>query len=112
MISLKFLFKFFHDINSCFYHRFFEEKRSKTELEDKKQKYDLYLIHDLILKISSDFIFDGFQRCKETDRISSNINFKIELLDSKAHIKLADIAQCLLKLTDESIIRNGSGLQR
>ena len=70
------------------------------------------MIHDLILKISSDFIFDSFQRLKECEKISNCVNLKMELLDSKAHNKLAEIAQSLLKFTDDSTILNGFGLQR
>jgi hypothetical protein len=91
-----------------------EEKRLKVDPpEDKKsQKNDLYLIHDLILKISSNFIFDSLQRFKETDKVSNNINLKLELLDNRAHNKLAEISQSLLKHSDDAIILNGSGLQR
>ena len=84
--------------------RYLEDKRLKVEPEDKKsQKNDLYLIHDLILKISSNFIFDSLQRFKETDKASNNINLKLELFDNKAHNKLAEISQSLLKFSDDSI---------
>jgi hypothetical protein len=97
--------------------RFTDEKKSKpttNETNDEKQlKQEFRSPRDALLNIVSEFTHSCSKRLKELYRIANDNSFKAsEILDSKAHNKLVEIAHTLLKLWDDSVTLGGNGLQK
>ena len=96
--------------------RFTEEKpRNKNDIsnEDKQIRNEFRSPRDTLLNIISEFVFSNSKRIKELYKIINDSNLKVsELLDTKSHAKLVEIAHALLKLWDDSITLGGNGLQK
>lgn len=92
--------------------RFGDEKRRETTTDDKQVKQEFRIPRDSLLNVISEFVFFASKRIKELYKLINDSSLKVtELLDTKAHCKLVEIAHTLLKLWDDSITLSGNGLQ-
>lgn len=91
--------------------RFGDDKR-KDQPDDKQIKLEFRSPRDNLLHIVSEFGFFASKRIKELYKMINDLSLKVtDLLDTKAHCKLVEIAHTLLKLWDDSISLAGSGIQ-
>ena len=94
-----------------------EEKRGRQQQQDvideKQMKHEFRSPRDFLLNVVSEFVFFGSKRIKELYKAINDSSIKLgDLLDTKAHCKLVEIAHALLKLWDDSITLNGNGFQQ
>lgn len=92
--------------------RFGDDKRKETATDDKQVKQEFRIPRDSLLNLISEFVFFASKRIKELYKLINDSSLKVtELLDTKAHCKLVEIAHTLLKLWDDSITLSGCGFQ-
>ena len=93
-----------------------EDKRGKQQhdvIDEKQIKHEFRSPRDFLLNVVSEFIYFSSKRIKDLYKVINDTSIKLgELLDTKAHSKLVEIAHALLKLWDDSITLNGRGIQK
>ena len=93
-----------------------EDKKFKATQNDDKIKQanqEFRSPRDVVLNMVSIFNCVCSKRVKDLYKVINDSSLKVsELLDTKSHCKLIEIAHALLKLWDENNILNGVGLQK
>jgi hypothetical protein len=80
--------------------------------EDNVIRREFRTPRDTLLNIVSEFVFFASKRVKELYKIINDPSLKItELIDTKGHGKLVEIAHTLLKLWDDPVTLGSNGLQ-
>ena len=86
---------------------------SQNDEKAKQNNQEFRSPRDTVLNIVSIFIHICSKRVKELYKLINDSSLKVsELLDTKSHCKLIEIAHALLKLGDDNNILNGVGLQK
>ena len=100
----------------CFFCSRFLDDRTKSraqDADDRKQASEFRWPRDTLLSIVSTYIYSFTQHSKEWMKLlaSPHIHFS-DLLDAKSHIRLAEIAQTLLKLSSfDTLTISSRGIQ-
>jgi hypothetical protein len=96
-----------------------EDKKSKNTQNDriddktKQANQEFRSPRDVVLNTVTVFNHVCSKRVKDLYKVINDSSLKVgELLDSKSHCKLIEIAHALLKLWDENNVLNGVGLQK
>jgi hypothetical protein len=81
--------------------------------EDNLIRQEFRTPRDTLLNIVSEFVFFASKRVKELYKTINDPSLKMtELIDTKGHSKLVEIAHTLLKLWDDSVTLAGNGIQK
>lgn len=99
--------------------RFNDDKRGRPQNDLTGDEFSYQFKHefrsprDTLLNIVSEFVFFSSKRIKELYKVINDPNLKVgQILDSKAHCRLVEIANALLKLWEDPSILSGNGLQK
>ena len=88
-------------------------KPADTMPEDNAIRQEFRTPRDTLLHIVSEFVFFSSKRVKELYKVINDPSLKMtELIDTKGHAKLVEIAHTLLKLWDDSVTLGGNGIQK
>lgn len=84
-----------------------------SDADEKQIRHEFRSPRDTLLNIVSEFGCVASKRHKELYKIINDSSIKlIDLIDTKTHSKLVEIANTLLKQWDDSIMLNGDGVQK
>jgi hypothetical protein len=88
-------------------------KPRNPDQDEKQTRHEFRSPRDTLLNIVSEFVYFASKRIKDLYKHANDPNLKVdELMDTKAHNKLIEIAHSLLKLWDDPLTMSGNGLQK
>ncbi len=85
---------------------------SGSRIDEKQMRAEFRSPRDLLLNILAEFVHFASARIKELYKLVNDPGLKVsELLDTKTHYKLVEVANALLKMWDDASTLGGTGLQ-
>ncbi len=86
--------------------------KNASRIDEKQMRAEFRSPRDLLLNIVSEFVHFASARIKDLYKFVNDPALKVnELLDTKTHFKLVEVANALLKMWDDASALGGKGLQ-